>query len=135
MEVVVEDDVFFADISKQISLLIMDDDDNHHQSLHPPPVSNFQAFSRGTRPSNAQIPAFYEQTSTRRRESKGTGVFIPHKYLANPRRRINNKQARFSSSTKLQQGHSSNYTTLPPRHYSYTANTFYNSINPNLCQN
>lgn len=41
MEVAVEieDDVFFADLSKQINLLIMDDDDEEDLVTHSPSVS------------------------------------------------------------------------------------------------
>lgn len=35
----VEDDLLFADLSKRISLLIMDDDDDQDPNLHCPPVS------------------------------------------------------------------------------------------------
>lgn len=45
MEVAVEleDDLFFADLSKQISLLIMDDDDDQDPVARCPSVS-FQVF-------------------------------------------------------------------------------------------
>lgn len=40
MEVIDQDDVFFADLSKQISLLIMDDDDD----LPVRPSASFQVY-------------------------------------------------------------------------------------------
>ncbi|KAL1543219.1 hypothetical protein AAHA92_20224 [Salvia divinorum] len=73
-----EDDVFFKDLSKQISLLIMDDDDDLSLS-HSPPL-NHQAFS--TQASNpatrgASFFSYGHHHQSRKRESKGTGVFIP----------------------------------------------------------
>ncbi|KAF8015685.1 hypothetical protein BT93_H1260 [Corymbia citriodora subsp. variegata] len=67
----VEDDVYFADLSKQISLLIMDEDEHL-------PVT--------------QWPSAPPQVCVR--ESKGTGVFIPR--CSQPRRR--SKHGRHSSS-------------------------------------
>ncbi|XP_050216175.1 uncharacterized protein LOC126667248 [Mercurialis annua] len=91
-----EDDLFFADLSKQISLLIMDDDED--PLVNYPSVS-FQDFSRG----NHQIAASsfpYEQTC--RRESKGTGVFIPRSSL--PRRKHRSRHSNsFNSKPKRQQ--------------------------------
>ncbi|KAL4387112.1 hypothetical protein GQ457_09G011530 [Hibiscus cannabinus] len=83
-----EDDIFFADLSKQISLLIMDDDD---PLLRYPSVS-IQGFTGAKHPT-AQSPYLQEQMF--RRESKGTGVFIP-KSSQQPRRK--HRQGRNSSS-------------------------------------
>ncbi|KAI7750493.1 hypothetical protein M8C21_013991 [Ambrosia artemisiifolia] len=69
---VVEDDLFFEDLSKRISLLIMDDDED--PTLYCPPVS-FQVLSQTIHTNHNQIPSFNEQNG--RREIKGTGVFIP----------------------------------------------------------
>ncbi|KAJ9154360.1 hypothetical protein P3X46_027704 [Hevea brasiliensis] len=80
-----EDDLFFADLSKQISLLIMEDDED---SVANYPSVSFQNFSRANYPT-APSPFMYEQ----RRESKGTGVFIPRS--SQPRRK--HRQARHSS--------------------------------------
>ncbi|AES92589.1 hypothetical protein MtrunA17_Chr4g0074501 [Medicago truncatula] len=96
MEVAVEleDDLYFADLSKQISLLIMDEDEDpltSHPShslqsfsgaIHPPPQSNF----------------LYEQMALRR-QSKGTGVFIPQS-TTQPRRK--HRKGRSSSYAKCQ---------------------------------
>lgn len=38
MAMEVEDDVFFADLSKQIALLIMDDDDDQEFPVQRPPL-------------------------------------------------------------------------------------------------
>ncbi|CAI9778900.1 unnamed protein product [Fraxinus pennsylvanica] len=67
----VEDDVFFADLSKQISLLIMDDDED---SLHDNFPSVNQAFTQAIHPAT-QMPVLHQKTCTK--ERKGTGVFIP----------------------------------------------------------
>ncbi|KAH7522361.1 uncharacterized protein LOC107423031 [Ziziphus jujuba] len=89
----VEDDSFFADLSKQISLLIMDDEED---PLANCPSVSLQAFSHATHPP-VQSPFLYEQVC--RRESKGTGVFIPQS--SQPRRK--NRQGRFTSyNTKSQ---------------------------------
>ncbi|KAF8392428.1 hypothetical protein HHK36_022770 [Tetracentron sinense] len=84
----VEDDVFFADLSKQISLLIMDDDDENPVAQYP--SASLQGFSRPCHPTSPS-PLLYEQTC--RREIKGTGVFIPRSSL--PRRK--NRQGRVAS--------------------------------------
>lgn len=39
-----EDDLFYADLNKQISLLIMDDDDNDQDSLAQYPSLNLQVL-------------------------------------------------------------------------------------------
>ncbi|KAL8026241.1 hypothetical protein ABFX02_14G014900 [Erythranthe guttata] len=77
-----EYDVFFADMSKQISLMIMDDDERdesliaHHPSLNP------RVFAQ----------SIYPERSC----SKGTGVFIPHSSF--PRRRNTyNKQGKLNN--------------------------------------
>ncbi|KAF8388054.1 hypothetical protein HHK36_026720 [Tetracentron sinense] len=90
---VLEDDAFFADLSKQISLLIMDDDEDPVARC---PSASLQDFSRPCYPS-APFPLLYEQTC--RREIKGTGVFIPRSAL--PRRK--NRQGRFTSSNNNRQ--------------------------------
>ncbi|XP_039056775.1 uncharacterized protein LOC120199849 [Hibiscus syriacus] len=91
MAVELEDDLFFADLSRQISLLIMDDDDggDEDQVSRCPSVS-FQTFSGANYPVT-QSPYVHEQIC--RRESKGTGVFIPK--ASKPRRK--NRQGRYSS--------------------------------------
>ncbi|KAF5736834.1 hypothetical protein HS088_TW14G00989 [Tripterygium wilfordii] len=101
MEVTVEaeDDLFFADLSKQISLLIMDDDDE--DPVERCPSVSFQAFSRANYAATAS-PLILQEQTLYRRESKGTGVFIPQSL--HPRRK-NNRQGKFSSfnSSKSQQ--------------------------------
>ncbi|XP_058076972.1 uncharacterized protein LOC131225463 [Magnolia sinica] len=86
----VEDDVFFADLSKQIALLIMDDEDERSHA-HCPSVS-LQAFSHVYHP--LTTPAVVYDPNCMR-GSKGTGVFIPRSSL--PRRR--NRSTRFTSSS------------------------------------
>ncbi|KAJ4825754.1 hypothetical protein Tsubulata_029382 [Turnera subulata] len=82
-----EDDLFFADLSKQISLLIMDDDEDPVATC---PSVSYQGFSRINYPT-APSPFMYEQTCSG--GSKGTGVFIPRS--SQPRRK--NRQGRQSS--------------------------------------
>ncbi|XAR57231.1 hypothetical protein NMG60_11025292 [Bertholletia excelsa] len=100
----VEDDVFFADLNKQISLLIMDDDED--PVAHCPTVS-FQALSRAIHP--AAQPPFTHQHACRR-ESKGTGVFIPQ--LSHQRRKSRQGKFNSSSNTKSQR-HSENSKATP----------------------
>ncbi|KAJ6725418.1 hypothetical protein OIU79_003736 [Salix purpurea] len=93
MAMELEDDLFFADLSKQISLLIMDDED---PVTTFPPVS-FQAFSRGSYPS---APSHFIHEQTCRREScKGTGVFIPKS--SHPRRK--HRQGRYGQKSNDRQ--------------------------------
>lgn len=125
MELELDDDVFFADISKQISLLIMDEDDHlnpvslsssssslsfqvcssvHTLSLslsRSPSLTVFleslwkQGLFRG---GYQTAPYMYQQE-----QSKGTGVFIPKS--SQPRRRPHHhqKQGRYSSFSAKQQ--------------------------------
>ncbi|KAL3749172.1 uncharacterized protein LOC104424707 isoform X1 [Eucalyptus grandis] len=87
----VEDDVYFADLSKQISLLIMDEDE--HLPVTQWPSAPLQGFSRmEINSSSMPSPSLYEQVCAR--ESKGTGVFIPK--CSHPRRR--SRHGRHSSS-------------------------------------
>ncbi|KAJ9182066.1 hypothetical protein P3X46_006098 [Hevea brasiliensis] len=89
-----EDDLFFADLSKQISLLVMDDDEDPVANY---PSVSFQDFSRANYPI-APSPFMYEQ----RRESKGTGVFIPRS--SQPRRKQRQgRQSSFNSKSHGQQ--------------------------------
>ncbi|XP_031493716.1 uncharacterized protein LOC116259880 [Nymphaea colorata] len=86
-----DDGLYFADLNKQISLLIMDDED---QSLQPlsfssnPPTS-LQAASHASQPAGMPFPAVYELYM--RTESKGTGVFIPRATL--PRKKCRSGRA------------------------------------------
>ncbi|KAK9078440.1 hypothetical protein SSX86_002497 [Deinandra increscens subsp. villosa] len=127
---IVEDDVFFADLSKRISLLIMDDDED--PTLHCPPVS-FQVISQTIHPIHNQMPSFHDQNG--RREIKGTGVFIPRS-STNPRR---SKQSRSkSSNTKVQtQRHldtsNGEYFSQEPYHNQSANNISYNSLNKKRC--
>ncbi|CAF2369276.1 unnamed protein product [Brassica oleracea var. botrytis] len=88
MELELDDDVFFADISKQISLLIMDED----EQLNPVSLSTSSlAFQGMFRESYQTDPYMYHKEP-----SKGTGVFIPKS--SQSRRRLHHpKQGRFSS--------------------------------------
>ncbi|KAJ8563577.1 hypothetical protein K7X08_032029 [Anisodus acutangulus] len=86
----VENDLFFAELSKRISLLIMDDDEEHpstHCSSAP-----LQAFSQQVDPPT-RTPYLYGQRC--KRENKGTGVFIPRS--SHPRRK--NRRGRSISTS------------------------------------
>ncbi|KAG4154243.1 hypothetical protein ERO13_D03G046400v2 [Gossypium hirsutum] len=103
MEVAVEleDDLFFADLSKQISLLIMDDED----PVSTCPSVSFQTFSAANY-LITQSPYLQEQIC--RRESKGTGVFIPK--ASHPRRK--HRQGRYSSFNRKSNRHHDNTTKM-----------------------
>ncbi|CAL0309069.1 unnamed protein product [Lupinus luteus] len=88
-----EDDLFFSDLSKEISLLIMDEDDE--DPLAPNPKDPFKAFSSAIH-HPPQFAFIYEHVL--RRESKGTGVFIPQ--VTQPRRK--HRKERYSSYAKYQ---------------------------------
>ncbi|KAG4942098.1 hypothetical protein JHK85_046744 [Glycine max] len=92
MEVAVEleNDLFFADLSKQISLLIMDEDED---PLATCPPDSLQTFS-GSIYHPPQSAFLYEQALIR--QSKGTGVFIPQS--TQPRRK--HRKGRSSSNAK-----------------------------------
>ncbi|MCE3049339.1 hypothetical protein HAX54_044658 [Datura stramonium] len=123
----VEDDLFFADLSKQISLLIMDDDEHEHEHEHEhensspyrPSPHSLQGFSQVMHPAT-RAPYVYEQNSRREIISKGTGVFIP---LSSHPRRKNRQPRHFSSNTKIQgQTERQLINQVPPYNY--------NSLNP-----
>ncbi|KAL3505871.1 hypothetical protein ACH5RR_031253 [Cinchona calisaya] len=127
-----EDDVFFADLSKRISLLIMDDDED--LVTHSPSVS-LQAFSQSIIHPAPQTPYVYDQqTCSRRSESKGTGVFIPRS--SQPRRK--NGQGRYtynytnpSTNSKFQRNHDDNNSRgVISHHVSHNTKVSYDSFNP-----
>ncbi|KAG2300122.1 hypothetical protein Bca52824_036594 [Brassica carinata] len=95
MELELDDDVFFADISKQISLLIMDEDEQLSSvSLSSSSPLSFQGMFRG---GYQTAPYMYHQE-----QSKGTGVFIP-KSSQTRRRPHHPKQGRANSFNAKQQ--------------------------------
>ncbi|XP_020228763.1 uncharacterized protein LOC109809778 isoform X1 [Cajanus cajan] len=88
-----DDDLFFADLSKQISLLIMDEDDD--------PLASCTSHSLQTFCGSIQPPpqsGFLYDDTLRRQISKGTGVFIPQS--TQPRRK--HRKGRSSSNSKYQ---------------------------------
>ncbi|KAB1214236.1 hypothetical protein CJ030_MR5G023149 [Morella rubra] len=113
----VEDDLFFADLSKQISLLIMDDDEE--DPVANCPSVSLQDLSRAINPPARLPPVLYEQTC--RRESKGTGVFIPQS--SQPRRKhrqvrvasYNTTSRRQPDPTRMVSRVSSNYSFKPKK--------------------
>ncbi|KAF4350199.1 hypothetical protein F8388_001804 [Cannabis sativa] len=97
-----EDDLFFKDLSKQISLLIMDEEEEEEEEEDPlanyPSVS-FQAFSHvihNNIPPAVQSHQFVYEQSCKRESSKGTGVFIPQS--SQPRRKQRHGRSSFGSS-------------------------------------
>ncbi|KAK9725455.1 hypothetical protein RND81_05G144900 [Saponaria officinalis] len=119
IEVTMEDDIFFADLNRQISMLI--DDDNDNDDVH---VSRFASVSRQEYPRMVvhpqTIPLQYEmyRANHAREISKGTGVFIPQSSV--PRKRykqqLNNKNKQFTNNSR---GRSYGHTTCSP---AYTTN-------------
>ncbi|XP_019150078.1 PREDICTED: uncharacterized protein LOC109146861 [Ipomoea nil] len=108
-----EDDVFFADLSRQISLLIMDDEDVETSTTHSSSVSlQALAFSEVMHypKIGASSELMYEQMG--RRESKGTGVFIP--CSSYPTKRNKNKQPKFSSSYNYSKSQRPSSHNSPP---------------------
>ncbi|KAK4425712.1 hypothetical protein Salat_1765200 [Sesamum alatum] len=121
-----EDDVFFKDLSRQISLLIMDDDADEHSLAHCPSV-NLQAFNQALiRPAAQASFLNYEHQASNKRESKGTGVFIPRS--SNLARRKNAKQARTftAGSTKSHQRPSDHNSRGLPDHMANYSNNLNN---------
>ncbi|KAL0434452.1 UNVERIFIED_CONTAM: hypothetical protein Slati_2779500 [Sesamum latifolium] len=86
-----EDDVFFAHLSKQISLLIMDDEE---EDLLIANRALTQAVHPGVQPS---FPS-YDQQKFCKIESKGTGVFIPRS--SHPRRKSTKQWRSIASGNK-----------------------------------
>ncbi|CAL9106016.1 uncharacterized protein LOC135633047 [Musa acuminata AAA Group] len=91
MAVEVEDDVFFADLSKQIALLIMDDEEEFPVQCPQLPIQDLPYMPQVMMP-----PAYGYELVAYRRESKGTGVFIPRS--AAPRRKNNNRSRRSTAA-------------------------------------
>lgn len=110
----VEDDLCFADLSRQISLLIMDDDEDPVATC---PSVSFEAFSRANYPTTPS-PFFYEQSC--QRESKGTGVFIPQS--SQPRRK--KRQGRFSSFNSKSHNRHHDHKTRTVSQASYSNHSF-----------
>ncbi|KAF8087953.1 hypothetical protein N665_0558s0004 [Sinapis alba] len=125
LELELDDDVFFADISKQISLLIMDED----EQLNPVSLSSsssslsFQGVFRG----GYQTAPYMNHQE----QSKGTGVFIPKCYQSRRRPR-QPKQGRFSSfNAKQQHSFHQNKQQYHQNHDSLRSNLTSHTINNN----
>ncbi|KAK4778148.1 hypothetical protein SAY87_018335 [Trapa incisa] len=96
-----EDDSFFADLSKQISLLIAEEEDVVEKEPVIAPYWHYASSLQGFDGSvyNLAAPSLapiYHQINCRREISKGTGVFIP--MSSQPRRK--NRQGKFNSSSR-----------------------------------
>ncbi|KAI3715423.1 hypothetical protein L6452_22405 [Arctium lappa] len=131
---VIEDDLFYADLSKRISLLIMDDDEDP-TVVYCPPVS-LQVISQTIHPIHNQIPSLHDQNG--RREIKGTGVFIPRS-STNPRRSKHSRSKSSSNTTRTQtQRHvdtnsSGHFPHEPYHNHNSTNPNSYNSLNHKRC--
>ncbi|MQL76256.1 hypothetical protein Taro_008626 [Colocasia esculenta] len=86
-----EDDLFFADLSQRIALLIMDDDGGETEALRPQRPSSLQGLYHASLPAVPSL-LFYEQAYGR--QVRGTGVFIPQFSL--PRRKQRAGKSRHS---------------------------------------
>ncbi|XP_030536127.1 uncharacterized protein LOC115744872 [Rhodamnia argentea] len=117
----VEDDVYFADLSKQISLLIMDEDEHLPVAQwNPAPLQGFTRLEINS--SSPPSQSLHTQVCTR--ESKGTGVFIPK--CSQPRRRSRHGRhsSSFSSSTRsYRQTDSTRRISEAPQNNSYNPRT------------
>ncbi|XP_023515111.1 uncharacterized protein LOC111779237 [Cucurbita pepo subsp. pepo] len=76
-----DDDLLFAELTRRISLLIMDDDE--FPSVH----TDLSRTIHRVRP--GQLPLMVDYENGFARESKGTGVFIPTR-LPSPKRKHRN---------------------------------------------
>ncbi|KAL8105148.1 hypothetical protein AgCh_029079 [Apium graveolens] len=124
MDVVDQDEILFADLNKQISLLIMDDDAD--QYLPYPPVT-YQVYSRVVQPNTQPTQVFnYEQ-------SKGTGVFIPrstHRRRKGKQGRLNtNYNAATSNNTREYSPNNSRDLFLPQHQLASKNYETYSSFN------
>ncbi|KAG6485103.1 uncharacterized protein LOC122012575 [Zingiber officinale] len=84
-EMEAEEDVFFADLSRQLALLVMDDEEQLpvHMQCPPLPLRELPYMPQIMMPPSSHG---YDQVAYRREMSKGTGVFIPRSTSA-PRRK------------------------------------------------
>ncbi|KAL3812675.1 hypothetical protein ACJIZ3_013943 [Penstemon smallii] len=119
-----EDDVFFADLSKQISLLIMDD--KEEDSLVHYPSVNLQVFNQAIHPANHTSFMNYDQ-QIYNRESKGTGVFIPRS--PHPRRKNAKQGKSIASGNKFQRPSDHKSRGIPQMTYSNNFSPSYDSFN------
>uniref|UniRef100_A0A7C9DP11 Uncharacterized protein n=1 Tax=Opuntia streptacantha TaxID=393608 RepID=A0A7C9DP11_OPUST len=106
VEVAMEDDVFFADLNRQISLLIDDDDDD--------PLSRFPSVSPQILSPSIIHPSMlalapppqylYQENCTREYliNSKGTGVFIPQRPQLRRKYREQRRRAKSNNNNNKQ---------------------------------
>ncbi|KAH9608326.1 hypothetical protein KSS87_012097 [Heliosperma pusillum] len=121
IEVAMEDDVFFADLNRRISMLIDEDDDVH--------VSKLASFSPQEFPRMVVhppiLPSQYDiyQANRVREMSKGTGVFIPQS--SQPRRSRYQQQGAKTNRNKQftnPRGRSNNVATHTTFPHTYPTN-------------
>ncbi|CAO2821868.1 unnamed protein product [Amaranthus hypochondriacus] len=143
IELALEDDLFFADLNRQISLLIDEDDDDYNYPISHFPSISPQGFAR-TRVDHPPIMGMgsqynlYQESCRRSSEiiSKGTGVFIPQS--SQPRRKYkqgkrsthsysaksNNKQLNYSNSNNNGKTNANFHTNLSPFYTNTTINRY-----------
>ncbi|XP_021761076.1 uncharacterized protein LOC110725919 [Chenopodium quinoa] len=111
LEVALEDDLFFADLNRQISLLIDDDnnDNDHYPVAHLHSISHQEYLgSMIHHPPIMPSQYLYQQNCRREIMSKGTGVFIPQS--SQPRRK--SKQTKRSSQSYTTKSNNNNKQQL-----------------------
>ncbi|KAG6520971.1 uncharacterized protein LOC122053702 [Zingiber officinale] len=97
----VEDEAFFADLNKQLAMLIMDDDEEFPTQCPPLPVQEIAYM-----PQMIMLMPPYISEVVQRRERKGTGVFIPKSTA--PRKK--NKSRRPTTSSMENNNSNNNYS-------------------------
>ncbi|KAL0368002.1 UNVERIFIED_CONTAM: hypothetical protein Scaly_1019100 [Sesamum calycinum] len=120
-----EDDVFFAHLSKQISLLIMDDEEEDLL------IAN-RALAQAVHPEvQASFPS-YDQQIFCKWESKGTGVFIPRS--SHPRRKSTKQGRSIAPGNKSRRLSDRSSRGLPwMTHSNNISSSYYDSSNLRRC--
>ncbi|RRT73439.1 hypothetical protein BHE74_00039581 [Ensete ventricosum] len=120
MAVEVEDDVFFADLSKQLALLIMDDEEEFPAQCPLLPAQELPYMPQ------IMMPPSYGYEVSFKRESKGTGVFIPQSTA--PRRKnrsrrqttVDSHPRRQLNKSAIVVSHVTKSCNIHPSHYSHS---------------
>lgn len=120
-----DDDAFYADLDRQISLLVTEDDDLDSPLAYSPSAS-FQNYPQSIQYPNLQSPIYYQiqPKGTTARESKGTGVFIPRS--SQPRRKSKHGKHGAPHSSKPSKHHQivSSRSGVPHPFMSSTLNNY-----------
>ncbi|KAJ6817078.1 uncharacterized protein M6B38_413080 [Iris pallida] len=119
MAIEMEDDLFFADLSKQIALLIMDDDEEFPVQSQP---VHLQAYHHHHL-SGSVVPPPYAYEMAYRRESKGTGVFIPRSSLPRRKNRSGKSTSNNNSNSNNRKNNNKSEANNSRLHSNYYANS------------